>query len=121
MSIDLVLLMAIAAVASALVLLGRIIGLRTILRHATLIDVGFALIAGFALHGSTVGILIAIVGGLVMALVLQTGRALLRAYDRGFDAAMQARSRTFWRDVTPQEPRRDPYTDPAMPHVDFGP
>jgi ribosome modulation factor len=57
-----------------------------------------------------------------MALVLQTGRALLRAYDRGYEAAMQSRSRVFMRDVTPRPAEaRSPYSDPAMPHVDFGP
>lgn len=117
MSIDLVILMAIASVASTLVLLGRLIGLRTILKHATLIDVGFAVIAGAALHGSLTGILVAIVGGLVMALVLQSGRMLLRAYDRGYSAALRA-PRPM-RDVTPPA-YADPRMDPAMPHVDFG-
>lgn len=133
MSMELVILMAIASVASALVLLGRLIGLRTILKHATLIDVGFAVIAGFALHGSLTGILVAIVGGLVMALVLQSGRMILRAYDRGYDAALRAAHPM--RDVTPvyggtvtgrwtrgEQPKTgyNPYEDPAMPHVDFG-
>lgn len=93
MSVALVFMMAVAAVASSLVLLARLIGLRRILRHATWIDVGFAVIAGIALHSSIIGILIAIVGGLVMALVLQTGRALLRAYDNGFDAASRLHMR----------------------------
>lgn len=82
MSVGLVILMACAAVASALVLLGRLVSLRRILRNATFIDVGFAIVAGIALHSSIIGVLIAIVGGLVMALVLQIGRMIVRAWDR---------------------------------------
>lgn len=129
MSIDLVFLMAVATVASTLVLLGRLIGLRTILRYATWIDLGFAVIAGAALHGTLTGILVAIVGGLVMALVLQSGRMLLAAYDRGYRAA--ERTVPFMRTVkhpemcacgcnAPVRGSRDPFCDPAMPHVDFG-
>ncbi len=125
MSMNLVFLMAVCSVASTLVLLSRLIGLRTILRYATLIDVGFALIAAAALHGTLTGILVAIVGGLVMALVLQSGRMILRAYDRGYAAA--ERTVPFMRDVAPnREPQQDaarvysPYSDPTMPHVDFG-
>ena len=120
MSIDLVFLMAVATVASTLVLLGRIIGLRRILKHATYIDVGFALIAGAALHGTLTGILVAIVGGLVMALVLQSGRMLLAAYDRGWQAA--ERTVPFMRDVTPAEPATPfYYSDGYVAHEDFGP
>ncbi len=87
MSISLVFLMACVAVASALVLLSRVIGVRRILRHATVIDVGFAVVAGIALHSSIIGILIAILGGLVMALVLQVGRVFVRASERATEAA----------------------------------
>ena len=74
-----------------------------------------------ALHGSTVGILIAIVAGLVMALVLQSGRVLLRAYDRGYETGRGAVRAVMRREtVRPQQAAMDPRCDPAMPHVDFG-
>lgn len=77
MTLSLIFLMALAAVAATLLTLIRIVGWRRVLRHATLIDVVFTVVICFALAGTLTGLLIGIVAGLVMAGALSVAKALV--------------------------------------------
>lgn len=63
-------LLAGASVAAVMVTGARVVGLRTMVKHSTKLDVGFTALAGFALAGTITGLATAIVAGLMMALVL---------------------------------------------------
>ena len=67
---DMVVSMAAVSVAACLVTLSRVVGWRLILKHATLIDVVFTIGIGFAFMGTLTGMLVAVLGGLLMALTL---------------------------------------------------
>lgn len=67
---DLVVTMAAVSVAACLVTLSRVVGWRRILKHATLVDVAFTIGLGFAFMGTLTGMLVAVLGGLLMALTL---------------------------------------------------
>lgn len=70
------LMMAAASVAAALITLARITGWKRILRHATLVDVSFTILLGILFYGTLTGMLVAILGGLFMALTLTVLRRL---------------------------------------------
>ena len=65
-----VIAMSSVSVAACLVTLSRVVGWKAILKHATIIDVSFTLILGWFMAGTLTGALVAILGGLIMALVL---------------------------------------------------
>lgn len=67
---ELVITMSVVSVAAFLVTLSRVVGWRLILKHATLIDVVFTIGIGFAFMGTLTGMLVAVLGGLLMALTL---------------------------------------------------
>ena len=67
---DMVVSMAAVSVAACLVTLSRVVGWRLILKHATLVDVVFTIGIGFAFMGTLTGMLVAVLGGLLMALTL---------------------------------------------------
>ena len=67
---DLVVSMAVVSVAAFLVTLSRVVGWRRILKHATIVDVVFTIGIGFAFMGTLTGMLVAVLGGLIMALTL---------------------------------------------------
>lgn len=69
---DIVVTMAAVSVAAFLVTLSRVIGWRRILKHATLVDVVFTIGLGLAFMGTLTGMLVAVLGGLLMALTLTT-------------------------------------------------
>lgn len=56
--------------AAALVTLTRVVGFKWILKHATVVDVGVTVGLGALFVGSSVGMIVAIVGGLITALFL---------------------------------------------------
>jgi len=66
MNIGLIFLMSLVTVAAFLVLAIRTIGLRWVLRHATIIDVIFTLVVCITLAGTLTGLLIGILAGLVL-------------------------------------------------------
>lgn len=74
--------MSAVSVAACLVTLGRVIGWRRILRYATLIGVGFTLGLAAFLAGTMTGALVAVLGGLMMALVLTVAKRLVSATER---------------------------------------
>lgn len=67
---DVVVTMAAVSVAACLVTLSRVVGWRRILKHATLVDVAFTIGLGLAFMGTLTGMLVAVLGGLLMALTL---------------------------------------------------
>lgn len=67
---DMVFTMAAVSVAACLVTLSRVVGWRRILKHATLVDVAFTVGIGLAFMGTLTGMLVAVLGGLLMALTL---------------------------------------------------
>lgn len=67
---DLVITMSAVSVAACLVTLSRVVGWRRILKHATLVDVAFTIGLGLAFMGTLTGMLVAVLGGLLMALTL---------------------------------------------------
>lgn len=78
MTVGLIFLMALVSVVAALVLLIRTIGVRRVLRHATIIDIIFTLVVCFLLAGTLTGLLIGIVAGLVMTGILTVAKALMK-------------------------------------------
>lgn len=74
-----VIAMSAVSVAACLVTLSRVIGWQRILRHATLIDVGFTIILALFLAGTLTGALTAVLGGLIMALVLTVAKRIQAA------------------------------------------
>ena len=121
MSLEIIFLMSLVSVVSFLVVLSRIIGFRKVLQHATAVDISFTVVVCFVLAGSITGLLIGIVAGLIMTGILTVGRAFQRAKDAA-EASLARKAKPFW-EARPAAPagRYDPYADPAMPHVDFGP
>lgn len=66
----LIITMAAVSVAAFLVTLSRVIGWKRILQHATLIDVVFTFGTFIVFAGTITGALVAVLGGLFMALLL---------------------------------------------------
>lgn len=77
MSIGLVFLMSLVSVASALIVLTRVFGVRRVLRHATWVDIGFTVLVCFALAGTITGLVIGILAGLIMTGTLTIWKALM--------------------------------------------
>jgi hypothetical protein len=71
-----------ATVAASMITLGRVIGYRRMFKHATLVDVAFTVLMVLIFAGTLTGMLVAIVAGLMMALVLSAGRYLLRFFEQ---------------------------------------
>lgn len=71
--------MAAASVAACLLTLSRAVGWKRILRHSTLIDVAFTLGLGVFLSGTLTGALVAVLGGLLMAVSLSCIKRLVAA------------------------------------------
>ncbi|WFG40854.1 hypothetical protein ParaKuw1_00021 [Paracoccus phage ParKuw1] len=69
--------MSAVSVAACLVTLSRVVGWKRILRHATLVDVGFTIGLAMFLAGTMTGALTAVLAGLMMALVLTVLRKLV--------------------------------------------
>lgn len=111
MTLEIIFLMSLVSVVSFLVILTRIIGFRKVLEHATAVDIIFTVMSCILLAGTITGLLIGIVAGLLMTGILTVGRALYRAKDKA-EAAIGNRAKPVH--------SRD-YSDPTMPHVDFGP
>lgn len=63
-------LMGIASVIAALVTTARVIGWAAILKYKTLIDVAFTIGLGIVFYGTLTGMLVAVLGGLFMAITL---------------------------------------------------
>lgn len=78
MSVTFIATAAVCTVAAVLVTGHRVVGIRRILQHPTLVDVGFSVAMVVAFAGTLTGMLVAIIAGLLMALVLSAGRYLLR-------------------------------------------
>ena len=69
--------MSAVSVAACLVTLSRVVGWKRILRHATIVDVGFTIGLAMFLAGTMTGALTAVLAGLMMALVLTALRKLV--------------------------------------------
>lgn len=69
--------MSAVSVAACLVTLSRVVGWKRILKHATLVDVGFTIGLAMFLAGTMTGALTAVLAGLMMALVLTALRKLV--------------------------------------------
>ena len=69
-------LMAGTSVAACLVTLSRVIGWKRVLKHSTLIDVSFTAGTFIIFAGTLTGGLVAVLGGLIMALVLSIAKKL---------------------------------------------
>jgi hypothetical protein len=69
------------SVAAVLVTLHRVVGIKRILRHATLVDVAFTVGMTIMFAGTLTGMLVAVLAGLIMALVLSVGRVLMKFGD----------------------------------------
>lgn len=69
--------MSAVSVAACLVTLSRVVGWKRILKHATLVDVGFTIGLAAFLAGTMTGALTAVLAGLMMALVLTALRSLV--------------------------------------------
>jgi len=59
-----------ATVAAVLVTGHRVVGIKTIVKHATIVDVAFTVAMAVAFAGTITGLMVAIMAGLVMALFL---------------------------------------------------
>lgn len=77
MTLSIIFLMAVASVATVLIVLARTVGLAFVLRHATAVDVVFTVMCAIALAGTLTGLCIAIVAGLVMTGTLTVLKALV--------------------------------------------
>lgn len=82
----LIIVMACVSVAACLVTLSRVIGWRAILRYATWIDVGFTLGLAAFLAGTMTGALVAVLGGLIMALVLTIAKKVVGYAEKALEA-----------------------------------
>lgn len=67
---DVVIAMSVVSVLACLVTLHRVVGMQRILRHATVVDVAFTLGLAVFLAGTLTGALVALLGGLIMAVTL---------------------------------------------------
>lgn len=94
-----VIIMSVVSVAAALVTLSRVLGLRRILRNATLVDVIFTVGAFVLLAGTLTGALVAVLSGLLMAVVL----TLLKRLD-GIAGRLTARLRASRMAAEPVRP-----------------
>lgn len=82
--------MSAVSVAACLVTLSRVVGWSAILRYATLIDVAFTLVLAWFFAGTLTGALVAVLGGLFMALVLSGAKWSVRAAGASARAAKAA-------------------------------
>jgi hypothetical protein len=76
MGMTFVIAMSGVSVAACLVTLNRVIGWQRILRYATLVDVGFTIGLGVLFMGTLTGMLVAVLGGLLMALTLTIAKRI---------------------------------------------
>ena len=73
---------AVATVGAVLVTGHRVIGIKRMVKHATLVDVTFTVGMAIAFAGTLTGLLVAIVAGLIMAVVLSAAQKLQTLYER---------------------------------------
>lgn len=76
-----VITMSAVSVAACLVTLSRVVGWTAIFRYATLVDVAFTIVLAWFFAGTLTGALVAVLGGLVMALVLSGAKWCMQASD----------------------------------------
>lgn len=81
MSLSLIAVCAFITVLAVLITSIRVVGLRRVLRNATIFDVAFTIAIGILLGGTATGLMIALTAGLVAALTLSAGQAAMNAYD----------------------------------------
>lgn len=74
----LIIVMAIVSVFAFLLTLARLTGWARIFRHANIVDVSFTIGLGIAFAGTLTGMLVAVLGGLFMALLLNAGRVFIK-------------------------------------------
>lgn len=78
------------SVCAALITLSRLIGWGRLIKYGIIVDVAFTVLLGVLLHGTLTGMLVAIVGGLLMALtmwVLKTAASIPRYSDESMSTA----------------------------------
>lgn len=95
MSIGLVFLMSMAAVAATLITLIRVAGVRRVVHHSLAIDIIFTVMISIVLAGTLTGLLIAIVACLIMTGAL----TIMKAAVGRLDAIRAAKARPFKRSV----------------------
>lgn len=86
MSLAIIFTMAAVSVSAFLITLSRVVGWSWIIRRATLIDVVFTLGTGLVLGFTIYGILIAVLAGLMMAVVLSCLKRAVAIKDRVYSA-----------------------------------
>ena len=90
--------MSAVSVAACLVTVSRVVGWRIILKHDTKIDVAFTLILGWFMVGTLTGALVAILGGLLMAITLTVIKRLTILVDsvQGIDTSSEYDKDGVW-------------------------
>ncbi len=81
MSVTLIMTFAAVIVAATFITASRVLGVRTILRHATVADVLFTILLAIVMGGTLTGMLIALSAGLVAAACLSVGRFIMNKID----------------------------------------
>lgn len=94
-SLTMIFLMSLCCVAAFLVMLIRTVGVRWVLKYATVIDVIFTVVMCIALAGTLTGVLIGILAGLVLTGALTITKWAYSQMDNARAAMV--------RDVTPAE------------------
>lgn len=95
--------LAAASVAAVLITGTRVVGWKNIKKHATKWDVGFTIGIGALLYGTMTGMLVAILGGLIMALVLTVARGIDNMKDRAAAVFKRNRNTDPIYDLDPSE------------------
>ncbi|SEN67279.1 hypothetical protein SAMN05216227_102026 [Pseudorhodobacter antarcticus] len=121
--------MAGATCAAALLTLGRVVGFKRIIKHATLVDVVFS-IGVVAVMGATMtGALTAVIAGLFMAITLSMAKSVaavlgflpgLAKKAQTMAAEHSAKTSAEWGDVTPRNAPPVPDVPTSPPNVGTG-
>ena len=84
MSLPIIIMLSICTCAAVLLTLGRVIGLRNIIRYSIIVDVMFTVMCFVVFAGTLGGTLVAVMSGLIMAITLTTAKSYYNwAYERG--------------------------------------
>lgn len=84
MSLPIIIMLSICTCAAVLLTLGRVIGLRNIIRYSIIVDVLFTVMCFVVFAGTLGGTLVAVMSGLIMAITLTTAKSYYQwAYERG--------------------------------------
>lgn len=78
MSIGYILIMAAASVAAILITLSRMIGFHNVIKYSVLVDFAVSAILVFMFFGTFIGMMIAIIAGLMMAMFLSIVRKVYK-------------------------------------------